>query len=35
MPRMPSVCAFQEASGLNDSVEVIMTWPDESPEYSL
>lgn len=31
IPRMPFVCAFQEASGLKDRVEVITTTPSTSP----
>ena len=34
IPRIPSVCACQEAEGLKEWVEMIVTCPDESPEYS-
>src|SRR6266702_4713345 len=32
-PKRPSVCAFQEANGRIDLVEVITTNPETSPEY--
>lgn len=34
-PNIPLSCAFQFARGRNERVDVIMTFPFVSPEYSL
>jgi hypothetical protein len=33
IPKRPSVCAFHEAAGRRERVDVITTKPDMSPEY--